>query len=92
MANNDSNRFNAVNQGADSQSKSLSARRFKIIVTHSDYLTGEVTQKAYKKIYKSMKCAEKMAHKLAYVDYVCSPSGRTALSRIDTNIVEVCHA
>ncbi len=62
---------------------------FKIIVTHTNYVTGVVTSSTEPKRYKTRRNAEKAAEKIGYV---CSPDGKTITMSITAEVVEVRHA
>ncbi|EJG9558060.1 hypothetical protein NBK70_002592 [Escherichia coli] len=61
---------------------------FKIIVTHTNHVTGIVTTRTEPKRYKTRRNAEKSAERIGYV---CSPDGKTVTMRITAEVVEVCH-
>ncbi len=61
---------------------------FKIIVTHTNHVTGIVTTRNEPKRYKTRRNAEKSAERIGYV---CSPDGKTVTMRITAEVVEVCH-
>ncbi|PHY98758.1 hypothetical protein CK204_19630 [Klebsiella pneumoniae] len=62
---------------------------FKVIVTHTDHLTGIVTTRTAPQRYKTRKNAEKAAQKLVVVS---SPDGKTITMSINAEVVEVRHA
>ncbi|WP_448716708.1 hypothetical protein [Klebsiella quasipneumoniae] len=59
---------------------------FKIIVTHTNHVTGIVTTRTEPKRYKTRRNAEKAAEKIGYV---CSPDGKTTTMSISAVVEEV---
>lgn len=62
---------------------------FKIIVTHTNHLTGVVTTRTEPQRYKTRRNAEKAAEKIGYIS---SPDGKTITMSINAEVVEVGHA
>ena len=61
---------------------------FKVIVTHTNHLTGVTTTRTEPQRYKTRRNAEKAAQMLGYV---CSPDGNTVTLTVDAQVVEVDH-
>lgn len=59
---------------------------FKIIVTHTNHVTGVVTTRIEPKRYKTRRNAEKAADKIGYV---CSPDGKAITMSIGAVVEEV---
>ncbi|MFB5951565.1 hypothetical protein [Klebsiella pasteurii] len=62
---------------------------FKIIVTHTNHVTGIVTTRTEPKRYKTLRNAEKAAERIGYV---CSPDGKTITMSISAVVEEVSNA
>lgn len=62
---------------------------FKVVVTHTNHLTGVITTRTEPQRYKTRRNAEKAAQKLGYV---CSPDGKNITMSVSAEVVEVNNA
>lgn len=57
---------------------------YKVIVTHTNHVTGVVTTRTEPQRYKTSRNAEKAAEKISYV---CSPDGKVITMSISAEVV-----